>query len=83
MAKLIYKATEYKRVNDIAYWTWLSPTNHLKIEIRASDDLGFVLRPGSDNEVTKEHFADRYELSGVLLPYQHVGLRWWRKDRIG
>jgi hypothetical protein len=75
-----YRNIEYKKLNDLLYWTWLSPTVDQVVEVISPDEIDFVIRPGRDGEVKKEGISTRTTIKGTLLPYQHLGVRWWPKN---
>jgi hypothetical protein len=79
-AKLWGKATQYRRTSDVIFEVFKTPAINPEIEVIISEvDFEHKVEFGTEGDVTKSKYANRYTLSGVYFPGQYMFVKWWPK----
>jgi hypothetical protein len=78
--KLTGKATQYRRISDLIYETFLTPAINPEIEVIVTDDFEIKVEFGTEGDVIKSRYAERRTLSGIYFPGQCMIVRWWPKQ---
>jgi len=84
-AELRSKWIEYRRINDVNYYHFATPTVDPEIEVRCPDDLECSFGFGTpDQNIQLYHYAPhRKQLKGTYFPHQNMSARWWPKKKVG
>jgi hypothetical protein len=71
------KATQYRRIDDMIFETFLYPAINPKIDVTIPDDFEHYVEFGTKGDVEKAKYRNLYTLSGVYFPGQYMSVRWW------
>lgn len=75
------KTIEFKRPNDVLYFSFLAPTKNPIVEVTAPGNIEYVVEFGHRERVESEKYSGRHTLKGTFLPTQHIRVRWWVKPK--